>query len=76
MSAGAGRPEDVSDDVLAAVESHAAELGASPRDEYLRRQFAQDAQRSSAKVTMDDLRWFSATFGDLADPGIMADAWK
>ena len=52
---------DVPDDVLAAVESHAAKLGLS-RNEYLRRQLAQDAMRSVAPVTMDDLRWFSDTF--------------
>jgi len=39
---------DVPDDVLAAVESHAAKLGLC-RNEYLRRQLAQDAQRSTAK---------------------------
>lgn len=59
---------DVPDDVLIAVDSHAAKLGLS-RNEYLRRQLAQDAQRSSAEVTMADLRWFSNTFADLADPG-------
>lgn len=66
---------DVPDDVLAAVESHAANLGLS-RNEYLRRQLAQDAMRSTTPVTMDDLRWFSATFSDLADPGVMQQAWK
>lgn len=65
---------DVPDDVLAAVEAHAARLGLS-RNEYLRRQLAQDAARSMAPVTLDDLRWFSATFRDLADPEVMRQAW-
>lgn len=66
---------DVPDDVLAAVESHAAKLGLS-RNEYLRRQLAQDAMRSTAPVTMDDLQWFTDTFSDLADPEVMQQAWK
>jgi hypothetical protein len=65
---------DVPDDVLAAVESHAAKLGLS-RNEYLRRQLAQDAMRSVVPLTMDDLRWFSDTFSDLADPDVMRQAW-
>ncbi|KLL09856.1 MULTISPECIES: FitA-like ribbon-helix-helix domain-containing protein [Protofrankia] len=65
---------DVPDDVLAAVEAHAARLGLS-RNEYLRRQLAQDAARSVTPVTLDDLRWFSTTFRDLADPEAMRQAW-
>ena len=66
---------DVPDEVLAAVESHAAKLGVS-RNEYLRRQLAQDAMRSTVPVTMDDLRWFAETFSDLADPEMMRQAWE
>jgi hypothetical protein len=65
---------DVPDEVLAVVESRAAKLGLS-RNEYLRRQLAQDAMRSTAPVTMNDLRWFSDTFSDLADPEVMQQAW-
>jgi hypothetical protein len=50
-------------------------LGLS-RNEYLRRQLAQDAQRSAAKVTMEDLQWFTDTFGDLTDPEVMRQAWS
>jgi hypothetical protein len=32
--------------------------------------------RSTAPVTMDDLRWFTDTFSDLADPEAMQQAWK
>jgi hypothetical protein len=65
---------DVPDDVLAAVESHAATLGLS-RNEYLRRQLSQDAMRSITPVTMADLRWFAETFSDLAEPDVMGQAW-
>ncbi|WP_239334023.1 ribbon-helix-helix protein, CopG family [Frankia sp. CiP3] len=65
---------DVPDDVLAAVDAHAARLGLS-RNEYLRRQLAQDAARSVTPVTLDDLRWFSGVFRDLADPEVMRQAW-
>ncbi len=65
---------DVPDDVLAALESQAARLGLS-RNEYLRRQLAQEAQRSIRHVTMEDLRWFTAAFGDLDDPAVMRQAW-
>ncbi len=66
---------DVPDDVLAAVESHAAKLGLS-RNEYLRRQLAQDAMRSTTPTTIEDLRWFAEAFGDLADPEVMRQAWS
>jgi hypothetical protein len=66
---------DVPEDVLAVVDSHAAMLGLS-RNEYLRRQLAQDAHRSTVPVTMEDLRWFTETFGDLADPEVMRQAWS
>lgn len=65
---------DVPDDVLAAIELHAAKLGLS-RNAYLRRQLAQDASRSAAPVTQDDLRWFADTFRDLDDPEVMRRAW-
>jgi len=66
---------DVPDDVLAAVESHATKLGLS-RNEYLRRHLAQDAMRSTVPVTMDDLRWFTQTFSDLAESEVMRQAWE
>ncbi|HST46746.1 antitoxin [Jatrophihabitans sp.] len=66
---------DVPEEVLAAVDSHAATLGLS-RNEYLRRQLAQDAHRSAVRVTMADLQWFTDTFGDLTDPEVMRQAWS
>jgi hypothetical protein len=65
---------DVPDEVLATVDSHAAKLGLS-RNEYLRRQLVQDASRSIAPVTVDDLRWFADAFRDLGNPGLMREAW-
>jgi plasmid stability protein len=65
---------DVPDDVLAALESHAARLGLS-RNEYLRRRLAQEAQRSATPVRIEDLRWFTETFSDLGDPEVTRQAW-
>jgi hypothetical protein len=36
---------------------------------------AQDALRADVKVTLEDLRWFTDTFSDLADPDVMHQAW-
>lgn len=66
---------DVPEEVIAAVDANAQRRGLS-RSEYLRRQLAQDATRSAEKVTVDDLRRFSAAFSDLRDPEIMARAWE
>lgn len=66
---------DVPEEVIAAVDANAQRRGLS-RSEYLRRQLAQDATRSAEKVTVDDLRRFSASFSDLRDPEIMARAWE
>ena len=74
----AGMPDilirDVSADDLARIDAHAARLGLS-RTEYLRRRLHQDAARPSATVTADDLRAFTARFGDLDDPEVMRQAW-
>jgi hypothetical protein len=66
---------DVPEEVLAAIDSRAADLGLS-RNEYLRRELKIVAQRSISSVTADDLRQFSARFPDLADHGIMDQAWR
>ncbi|MQA24008.1 MAG: ribbon-helix-helix protein, CopG family [Micromonosporaceae bacterium] len=66
---------DVPEDVLAAIDAHASRLGLS-RSEYVRRQLSQDAERSAASVTSEHLRRFAATFGDLSDPDVMAEAWR
>jgi hypothetical protein len=66
---------DVPAEDLARIDAHAARLGLS-RTEYLRRSLHQDAARPAAPVTADDLRAFTARFGDLADPEVMRQAWS
>jgi len=65
---------DVPDEVIAIVDAHAARLGIS-RSEYIRRRLAQDATGAS-KVCVADLKRFAEDFGDLADPDVMAQAWR
>jgi hypothetical protein len=66
---------DIPDAVLAGVDAHAARLGLS-RAEYIRRRLTADAAVSSDGVSSEDLRTFSEAFGDLADPEVMAAAWR
>jgi plasmid stability protein len=66
---------DVPDDVIAALEAHARRLGLS-RTEYVRRRLAQDAAVSDSPVSAGDLTRFAGTFGDLADPDVMSQAWQ
>jgi hypothetical protein len=65
---------DIPDDVIAALDAHAARLGLS-RSEYVRRRLAQDAAAPGSPVGVDDLAWFAHTFADLADPDVMSRAW-
>lgn len=66
---------DVPADDLERIDAHAARLGLS-RTEYLRRCLHQDAGRPSTRVTVDDLRTFSARFSDLDDPEVLRNAWS
>ena len=66
---------DVPDEVLAALDAHAARLGVS-RSEYLRRRLAQDAALVPATVSVADLALFATVFEDLADPDVMSSAWQ
>jgi plasmid stability protein len=66
---------DVPDDVITALDAHAHRLGLS-RSEYVRRKLAQDAAVTDSPVSTADLARFSATFGDLADPDVMSQAWQ
>lgn len=66
---------DIPDQVLAAVDAHAARLGIS-RSEYIRRRLAQDAAFTSRPVSSEDLRHFAEAFADLADPSVMDRAWE
>ena len=65
---------DIPDDVIAALDAHAARLGLS-RSEYVRRRLAQDAATPGSPVSVNDLARFASTFADLADPDVMSRAW-
>ena len=64
---------DVPEEVIAALDAHAARLGLS-RSEYVRR-LAQDAATPGSPVSVEDLARFADTFADLADPDVMSQAW-
>jgi hypothetical protein len=65
---------DVPDDVIAALDAHAGRLGLS-RSEYVRRRLAQDAATQGSAVSVEDLERFADSFGDLANPDVMSQAW-
>ncbi len=66
---------DVPEQVVAALDAHAARLGLS-RSEYVRRRLAQDAAAPGSPVRVEDLARFTDTFSDLANPDVMSPAWK
>jgi hypothetical protein len=66
---------DVPDEVIAAVDAQARQLGLS-RSEYVRRRLAQDAAAHDSAVSVQDLSRFADVFGDLADPDVMSGAWE
>ena len=66
---------DVPDEVLAALDAHAARLRVS-RSEYLRRRLAQDASLMPGTVSVADLALFGTIFEDLANPDVMSAAWQ
>jgi len=66
---------DVPEEVVAALDVHAARLGLS-RSEYVRRRLAQDASTPGSAVGVEDLARFADAFADLADPDVMSRAWK
>ena len=65
----------LSDETVARIDRRAEELGLS-RNEYLRRQLEGDAPRSAAKVTEESWKRSAEVLADLADPDVMADAWR
>ena len=65
---------DVPDEVLNTIDARAAALGIS-RAEYVRRRLTQDAAVAPVVVTVADLQQLGSTFGDLADPDVMAGTW-
>ena len=66
---------EVPDAVVAAVHAHAGRLGLS-RSEYVRRRLAQDAEVSGGAVNVSDLARLTELTADLADPDVMAQAWR
>jgi hypothetical protein len=67
---------EVPEDVVAAIDAHAARLGLS-RNKYLRRRLRQDARVAGDQtVRADHLRAFADRFADLADPSVMRNAWS
>jgi hypothetical protein len=66
---------DVPEDVLAALDARAQQMGLS-RSEYLRRRLAQDAGWTVRTVTVEDLRRSADAFQDLDDPAVMGKAWE
>jgi hypothetical protein len=66
---------DVPDDVLGAIDAHAARMGLS-RTEYLRRRLAQEVGIGAMTVSARHLQDFARDFADLADPDLMSGAWE
>jgi D-serine deaminase-like pyridoxal phosphate-dependent protein len=65
---------DVPEEVLASIDARASRLGLS-RTEYLRRRLAQEA-RDEPEISVQALRAFGETYGDLGDESVMAGAWS
>lgn len=66
---------DVPDDVLAAIDARAKQVGLS-RSEYLRRALGRERIRDAGPVTVEQLRRVASLASDLDDPGAMAGAWS
>ena len=66
---------DVPDEVVAAIDAKAKQLGLS-RAEYLRRQMLQAGTSSTGPVTVEDLQRVAERFADLTDPDVMRGAWE
>ena len=66
---------DVPEDVVAAIDTHAAAVGLS-RNEYLRRRLTQESRIGARSVTLEDLRDFAERCADLTDPEVMRQAWS
>ena len=64
------------EEVLAAIEAHAARLRLT-RNEYLWRRLTQDARATGDETARaGDLRTFANPFADLAEPSVMRDGWS
>ncbi|OIN81409.1 hypothetical protein K3U93_10545 [Mycobacterium malmoense] len=66
----------LSEEAVENIDAAAAALGLS-RNEYLRRTFERAAVQPVKKtVTAEDWQRSAETFADLADPDVMAAAWR
>ena len=65
----------LSDETVARIDRSAEELGLS-RNEYLRRRLEGDTPRRTMTTTEEDWKRSGEVFADLADPAVMADAWR
>ena len=66
---------DVPEEVVAALDAHAARLGIS-RTEYLRRRLAEAAARVAGSVSVEDLRAAAEFFRDARNPDLIREAWR
>jgi len=66
---------DVPDEVLAAIDAKAKQVGIS-RTEYLRRTLARERIQDNGPVSIDQLERVSVLAGDLDDPTVMSGAWS
>lgn len=66
---------DVPGEDLALLDEQAKRAGLT-RSEYLRRRLHEQARRTHAAVTGEDLTALAALLPDLADADVMRDAWS
>lgn len=66
---------DVPDEVLAAIDAKAKQVGLS-RTEYLRRALERERTQSSGPIGIDQLAQVAALTKDLDDPHVMSEAWS
>jgi hypothetical protein len=67
---------DLSQEAVDRIDAAAAGLGLS-RNEYLRRTFEEGAGATGERtVTAEDRQRSAEVFADLADPAVMAAAWR
>ncbi len=66
---------DVPDEVLAAIDAKAKQVGLS-RTEYLRRALERERTQAGRPVSIDQLAHVAALTRDLDDPAIMSNAWS
>ena len=66
---------DVPDEVLAAIDAKAKQVGLS-RTEYLRRALERERTQANGPVDLDQLANLAALTQDLDDDDVMGDAWS